>query len=113
MNILAQGTKGFSGYEIVVRAMGVGLSGVQIGGELAVYSLGPYTLNAHLTEFFNKTEASLKQRGIRTKLQMIPLSGLDHSKFDSLYFFCNNKERVSKQVQEFEKLGKEVLVFRY
>ena len=113
MNILAQGTKGFTGYEVVVRAMGVGLSGVQIGGQLSVSSLGPHTLNTYLTEFFNKTDASLRARGVRAKLQMVPLKGIDVSRFDSLYFFCQNGERVSPLVQEFEKLGKEVLVFRY
>lgn len=111
MNLLVQGSSTFSDYPVIIRAMGVALSDVT--DELTIYSLGPHKLNENLREFVNKTEGSLKSRGIKIKLIMVPVSRAVSINVDKMYYFCNNGEKLSAIGHQFDTAGKEVLVFRF
>ena len=48
MIIAVEGTKGFTDYEIFMRAMGVALSTPTVDSEIQVWSLGPHKINNFL-----------------------------------------------------------------
>ena len=50
MNIVVQGTKEFSNYNVFLRAMGVALSDINVG-EFNLYSVGPANINSFTAEF--------------------------------------------------------------
>jgi len=43
--IAVEGTKGFSDYEVFMRAMGVALSTPTVDSDIQVWSLGPHKIN--------------------------------------------------------------------
>jgi hypothetical protein len=114
MNIIIQGTKEFSDYNIFLRAMGVALSDVS-DGEFNLYSVGPSQINSFTAEFCNRSENSLKQRGIKTKFFRVPSSFVEENmgNFNYFAFLSTPNQRPSKLVGLAELSGVEVGIFRY
>ena len=114
MNIVVQGTKEFSDYNVFLRAMGVVLSDVN-DGEFNLYSDGPSQINSFTAEFCNRSENSLKQRGIKAKFFRVPASFIEDNMntFDYFAFLSTPNQRPSKLVGSAELGGVEVGIFRY
>ena len=114
MNIAVQGTKEFSDYNVFLRAMGVALSGA-IGNEFNVYSVGPAQINSFTAEFCNRSENSLKQRGVKVKFYKVPQSFIEENteNFDYFAFLSTPNQRPSRLVGHMELSGVEVGIFRY
>jgi hypothetical protein len=114
MNIVVQGTKEFSDYNIFLRAMGVALSGIK-DSEFNVYSVGPTQINSFTAEFCNLSENSLKQRGIKTRFYRVPISFIEENinNFDYFAFLSTPNQKQSKLVSSAELSGIEVGIFRY
>ncbi len=53
MIIAVEGTKGFSDYEVFMRAMGVALSTPTVDSDIQVWSLGPHKINNFTAAFCN------------------------------------------------------------
>lgn len=114
MNIVVQGTKEFSDYNVFLRAMGVALSDIN-DGEFNVYSVGPSQINSFTAEFCNRSENSLKQRGIKTRFYRVPSSFIEDN-MDSFHYFAflsTPNQKPSKLVASAELNGIEVGIFRY
>jgi hypothetical protein len=114
MNIIVQGTKEFSDYNVFLRAMGVALSDID-DGEFNLYSVGPSQINSFTAEFCNRSENSLKQRGIKAKFFRVPASFIEENieTFDYFAFLSAPNQRPSKLVSSAELIGVEVGIFRY
>lgn len=114
MNIVVQGTKEFSDYQIFMRAMGVALSTID-DNEFNVYAAGPAQINSFTAEFCNLSESGLKQRGIKVKYMKVPPSYVEDNmeSFDYFAFLSTPNQRPSKLVASAELAGVEVGVFRY
>jgi hypothetical protein len=114
MNIVVQGTKEFSDYNIFLRAMGVALSDVN-DGEFNVYSVGPANINSFTAEFCNLSENSLKQRGIKTRYYKVPASFVENNMDDFSYFafLSTPNQRPSRLIASAELKGIDVGLFRY
>jgi predicted Fe-Mo cluster-binding NifX family protein len=114
MNIVVQGTKEFSDYNVFMRAMGVALSDVK-DNNFNVYSVGPAQINSFTSEFCNRSENSLKQRGIKVKFYQVPVSFIEKSveSFDYLAFFSTPNQKPSRLASSMESSGVEVGLFRY
>jgi hypothetical protein len=114
MNIIVQGTKEFSDYNVFLRAMGVALSDID-DGEFNLYSVGPSQINSFTAEFCNRSENSLKQRGIKAKFFRVPASFIEENieTFDYFAFLSAPNQRPSKLVGSAELSGVEVGIFRY
>lgn len=114
MNIVVQGTKEFSDYNIFLRAMGVALSDID-DTEFNVYSVGPAQINSFTAEFCNRSENSLKQRGIKTRFYRVPLNFIEENmdSFDYFAFLSTPNQRPSKLAASAELRGVEVGIFRY
>jgi hypothetical protein len=114
MNIGIQGTKEFSDYNIFLRAMGVALSDAK-DGELHVYTAGPAQINSFTAEFCNRSENSLKNRGIRVKYYKVPSSFIEKNaeSFDYFAFLSTPNQRPSKLTAYMELSGVETGIFRY
>jgi hypothetical protein len=116
MNVVVQGTKGFSDYNIFLRAMGVALSGlVEEDKEFNVYSVGPSQINSFTAEFCNRSENSLKQRGIKIRFHKVPIFFVEENVEYMNYFafLSNEKEKPSRLVAQMELSGVETGIFRY
>lgn len=94
MNVLVQGSKKFSDYQVFMRAMGVALGYIE-DNEFNVYSMGPAKVNSFATEFVNMSERNLKARGIKTKLYKVPHSwGIDKlSEMQYIAYLCTTNEK--------------------
>jgi len=114
MNIVVQGTKEFSDYNVFLRAMGVALSDIT-DGEFNVYSAGPAQINSFTAEFCNLSENSLKQRGIKTRFYRVPPSFVEENmnRFQYFAFLSTPNQRPSKLASSAELSGVEVGIFRY
>jgi len=114
MNIAIQGTKEFSDYNIFLRAMGVALSDVG-DGEFNVYTAGPAQINSFTAEFCNRSENSLKQRGIRVRFYRVPASYIEENaeSFDYFAFLSAPNQSKSRLAASMELSGVEVGIFRY
>ena len=114
MNVAIQGTKEFSDYTVFMRAMGVALSSVE-DGEFNVYTAGPANVNSYTAEFCNRSENSLKQRGIKVKYMKVPPSYIEDniSSFDYFAFLSTPNQRPSKLAATAELSGVETGIFRY
>jgi hypothetical protein len=114
MNVAVQGTKEFSDYNIFLRAMGVALSDLQ-DSELNVYTAGPAQINSFTAEFCNRSENSLKQRGIKVKFYKVPISYLEENAqyFDYFAFLSTPNQKPSRLTSSMEMSGVEVGIFRY
>lgn len=114
MNVAVQGTKEFDDYNIFLRAMGVALSDIK-DEEFNVYSVGPAQINSFTAEFCNRSENSLKQRGIRVRFYKVPTSYIEENAgyFDYFAFLSNPNQRPSKLTAAMELNGVEVGIFRF
>ena len=114
MNIAVQGTKEFSDYTIFLRAMGVALSDVE-DGEFNVYTAGPAQINSYTAEFCNRSENSLKQRGIKVRFYKVPASFIEENaeSFNYFAFLSAPNQRPSRLAATMELSGVEVGIFRY
>lgn len=114
MNIAVQGTKEFSDYTIFLRAMGVALSNVK-SGEFNVYTAGPAQINSFTAEFCNRSENSLKQRGIKVRFYKVPSSFIEENaeSFNYFAFLSAPNQRPSRLAAMMELSGVEVGIFRY
>lgn len=115
MIVAVQGTKEFSDYNVFLRAMGVALSDVA-DGEFHVYSAGPAQINSFTAEFCNRSENSLKLRGIKVRYFKVPSSFIEENINDFgyvVYLSTPNDRKTSRLVATAELAGKEVGIFRY
>lgn len=114
MNIVVQGTKEFSDYNVFLRAMGVALSDIN-NDEFNIYSVGPSQINSFTAEFCNLSENGLKRRGIKTKFYKVPVSFIEKNlkDFDYFAFLSTPSQRPSKLAASAELKGVEVGIFRY
>ena len=114
MNVVVQGTKEFSDYTVFLRSMGVALSSIA-DGEFNVYSAGPSTINSFTAEFCNRSENSLKQRGIKVKFYKVPTYYVEENLNDMDYFIflSTPNQKVSRLAATAELSGVEVGIFRY
>jgi hypothetical protein len=114
MNVAVQGTKEFSDYNIFLRAMGVALSDVE-DNEFNVYTAGPAQINSFTAEFCNRSEGSLRQRGIKVRFYKVPASYIEENSdyFDYFAFLSAPNQRPSKLTSAMELSGVEVGIFRY
>jgi predicted Fe-Mo cluster-binding NifX family protein len=114
MNIAVQGTKEFSDYNVFLRAMGVALSDIE-DSEFNVYSIGPAQINSFTAEFCNRSENSLKQRGIKVRFYKVPQIYIEENieSFDYFAFLSTPNQRPSKLAASAELKGVEVGIFRF
>jgi hypothetical protein len=114
MNVGIQGTKEFSDYNVFLRAMGVALSDV-VDGEFNVYTAGPSQINSFTAEFCNRSENSLKNRGIRVRYYRVPPSFIEENaeSFDYFAFLSTPNQKPSKLTGFMELTGVETGIFRY
>jgi hypothetical protein len=114
MNIVVQGTKEFSDYNVFLRAMGVALSDID-DAEFNVYSVGPAQINSFTAEFCNRSENSLKNRGIKTRFYRVPSAFIEENidSFDYFAFLSTPNQKPSKLAASAELHGVEVGIFRY
>lgn len=114
MNIVVQGTKEFSNYNVFLRAMGVALSDID-DGEFNLYSVGPANINSFTAEFCNLSEKSLKQRGIKARYYKVPPSFIEENmkSFQYFAFLSTPSQKPSRLVASAELGGVEVGLFRY
>ena len=114
MNIAVQGTTEFSDYNVFLRAMGVALSDIN-DGEFNVYSVGPAQINSFTAEFCNRSENSLKQRGIKVRFYKVPASSIEENweAIDYFAFLSTPNQRPSRLVSSAELAGVETGIFRY
>ena len=115
MNVLVQGSKTFSDYQVFMRAMGVALGNIK-DDDFVVYSMGPAKVNSFATEFVNLSERNLKARGIKPKLQKVPHSwGVDKlPQMDYVAYLCNSNEKHTPTIISLaEMAGRPNAIFRY
>lgn len=116
MIIVVEGTKGFSDYEVFMRAMGVALSNVSNDQEIQVWSAGPHKINSFTAAFCNSSENYLRQKGFKVTFSKAnPTWIAENLSYVNYYaFFSQPKDplsRLTKQAQTME--GCEVGIFRY
>jgi len=114
MNVVVQGTKEFSDYQIFMRAMGVALSEIA-DGEFNVFSVGPATINSYTAEFCNLSEQGLKRRNIKVRYYRVPPQQIEENwdNVDYFAFLSTPNQRPSRLVSSAELAGVEVGIFRY
>lgn len=114
MNVAVQGTKEFTDYNVFLRAMGVALSDID-DNQFNVYSVGPAQINSFTAEFCNRSENSLKNRGIKVKFYKVPASYIEENAddFDYFAFLCTPNQNPSRLTGYMELNGIEVGIFRY
>lgn len=114
MNVAVQGTKEFSDYNVFLRAMGVALSDID-DTEFNVYTVGPAQINSFTAEFCNRSENSLKQRGIKVRFYKVPTSFIEENldSFDYFAFLSTPNQRPSRLAASAELKGIDVGIFRY
>ncbi len=115
MIIAVEGTKGFSDYEIFMRAMGVALSNPTVDSEIQVWSLGPHKINSFTAAFCNSSEHFLKLKGFKISFYKVAhqwvaenLNSVNYYAFFSLP--KENESRMCRAAQLVE--GCEVGIFR-
>lgn len=114
MNVVVQGTKEFSDYNVFMRAMGVALSSCN-DEEFNVYSIGPAQINSFTSEFCNLSEEGLKRRGIKVRFYKVAPSWVEEKMSNMNYFafLSAPNQRPSQLTAIAEVLGVEVGIFRY
>ena len=116
MKLGIQGTQNFKDYAVFLRAMRVILSDMDDSDkEITIFSAGPAGLNSMSLEFSNKTEDSLKARGIKIKTVKVPVSWFMSNMSELNYFayFSLPKESVTPLIREADDHDVENGIFRY
>jgi len=117
MKVLVQGTKDFTDYQVLMRAMGVALASMKPGDkEFQIYSVGPHKTNDLAVSFANLTEDSLKNRGIKVKFHKLPAKLAEDriDRFDYMAYLAHpDNRRLSALTNKAEENGIELGIFRY
>jgi hypothetical protein len=117
MKVLVQGTKDFTDYQVLMRAMGVALSSMKPGDkEFQIYCVGPHKTNDLALSFANLTEDNLKGRGIKVKFHRLPAKLAEDKidRFDYMAYLSNpENRRLSALTNKAEENGVELGIFRY
>jgi hypothetical protein len=116
MIVGVQGTSSFNDYQVFLRAMAVAMSHLEDGDQyFYVYSAGPSNVNAMVSEFVNLSERGMKSRGKKIKMYKVAPSWISENMKDVKYFafLSNEKEHVSKLVNEAETNNVDFGIFRY
>jgi len=117
MKVLVQGTKDFTDYQVLMRAMGVALASMKPGDkEFQIYSVGPHKTNDLAVSFANLTENSLKNRGIKVKFHKLPAKLAEDriDRFDYMAYLAHpDNRRLSALTNKAEENGIELGIFRY
>ena len=117
MKVLVQGTKDFTDYQVLMRAMGVALASMKPGDkEFQIYSVGPHKTNDLAISFANLTENSLKNRGIKVKFHKLPAKLAEDriDRFDYMAYLAHpDNRRLSALTNKAEENGIELGIFRY
>ena len=117
MKVLLQGTKDFTDYQVLMRAMGVALASMKPGDkEFQIYSVGPHKTNDLAVSFANLTENSLKNRGIKVKFHKLPAKLAEDriDRFDYMAYLAHpDNRRLSALTNKAEENGIELGIFRY
>jgi len=117
MKVLVQGTKDFTDYQVLMRAMGVALASMKPGDkEFQIYSVGPHKTNDLAISFANLTENSLKNRGIKVKFHKLPAKLAEEriDRFDYMAYLAHpDNRRLSSLTNKAEENGIELGIFRY
>ena len=116
MNVVVQGSKEFSDYQIFLRAMGVAMSSMTgEDAELNIYSIGPAKINSMVMEFVNLSERGMKARGKKIKYYKVPSSwvieNMEHMNYFA--FLTKPKEPMSRLISVAESKQIEVGIFRF
>lgn len=116
MIVAVQGSKNFNDYNILMRAMGVAMSGLSDNDPyFYIYSAGPAKVNSMVSEFCNLSERGMKARGKKIKYYKVPPSWISENMNEVNYFayLSTPNEGNSKLVAEAELSNVEVGIFRY
>jgi hypothetical protein len=116
MVIVVEGTKGFSDYEIFMRAMTVALSTPNDNNQIQVWSLGPHKINNFTASFCNSSENYLKQKGFKVSFSKVAeqwvRQNIEHITYYA--YFSLPKEPLSKFANHMEHQEDiEMGIFRY
>lgn len=92
MIIVIQGSKNYDSYDRFISAMRRTMHVVVAESktpikEINLYSVGPAKVNNFVTEFSNKTEDSLKARGIKIRFHRVPPSWVENN-IDAISYFA-------------------------
>jgi hypothetical protein len=116
MIVAVQGSKNFDDYNVLLRAMGVAMSGLRDDDPyFYIYSAGPAKINSMISEFSNLSERGMKARGKKIKYYKVPPSWIADNIKDVNYFayLSTPQETNSKLVAEAELNNVEVGIFKY
>lgn len=116
MIVAVQGSKEFNDYNILLRAMGVAMSGLSDDDPyFYIYSAGPAKINSMISEFSNMSERGMKARGKKIKYYKVPPSWILENMTDVNYFayLSTPNENNSKLVAEAQLKDVEVGIFKY
>lgn len=117
MIVAIQGTDDFNDYNVLIRAMGVALSGMKPEDRyFYIYSAGPSKVNSFVSEFCNLSERGMKARGKKIKFHKVPASWIEENIHEFNYFaFLStaNSSKKSKLVAIAELNNIEVGIFKY
>jgi hypothetical protein len=116
MIVAVQGSKEFNDYNVLLRAMGVAMSGLSDDDPyFYIYSAGPAKINSMISEFSNLSERGMKARGKKIKYYKVPPSWISENMKDVNYFayLSTPNENNSKLVAEAQLKDVEVGIFKY
>lgn len=111
-----QGTSSFDDYQVFLRAMGVGMSGLkQEDPYFYIYTAGPSNINSMVMEFVNLSERGMKARGKKIKMYKVSPSWINENMEDINYFIFLSKDRepVSNLVSNAQLKNIDVGMFRH
>lgn len=116
MIIAVQGTPEFNDYNVLLRAMGVAISGLsEDDKEIVIWSVGPANINSYVSEFSNMSERSMKSRGMKIKFYKVPKSYVEENinSVDYFAFLSKPKQPYSGLTKYAEAANIEVGIFQY
>ena len=116
MILAVQGSNRFEDYTIFLRSMLTGLGTMHDDDkEINIYSAGPYRVNDMAQEFSNKSEDSLRARGIRIKVRKVTQRWLktNMGSVDYFAFFSKPGEPISELVDVADDLKVEAQVYTF
>jgi hypothetical protein len=116
MIVAVQGSRDFSDYQVVLRAMGVAMSSLKEEDKyIYIYSAGPSNINNMMMEFVNLSERGLKLRGKKIKLHKVAPAWIEENilQFDYFVYLCLPKEKMSVLAHKANSANIEVGIFSY
>jgi hypothetical protein len=116
MIVAVQGSKEFNDYNVLLRAMGVAMSGLSDDDPyFYIYSAGPAKINSMISEFSNLSERGMKARGKKIKYYKVPPSWIleNMSQVNYFAYLTTPNDGVTKLVGEAQLNNVEVGIFKY